>query len=205
MDQRDFWNERYAGKDFVYGEKPNEYFKGKIDGLATGKILFPAEGEGRNAVYAAQSGWQVSAFDPSEEGKKKAEQLAKKADVQIDYTVTDVENADYSKNSFDALILIYAHFHLEKRRDYHQKLASFLRPGGILILEAFSKKHTQNQQLNPSAGGPRDPEMLYDLEELQKDFKDFDFIEAVEESTILSEGKNHLGKAEVIRIYATKN
>jgi len=205
MDQRDFWNERYAGKDFVYGEKPNEYFKGKIDGLATGKILFPAEGEGRNAVYAAQSGWQVSAFDPSEEGKKKAEQLAKKADVQIDYTVTDVENADYSKNSFDALILIYAHFHLEKRRDYHQKLASFLRPGGILILEAFSKKHIQNQQLNPSAGGPRDPEMLYDLEELQKDFKDFDFIEAVEESTILSEGKNHLGKAEVIRIYATKN
>lgn len=205
MDQRDFWNERYAGKDFVYGEKPNEYFKGKIDGLATGKILFPAEGEGRNAVYAAQSGWQVSAFDPSEEGKKKAEQLAKKADVQIDYTVTDVENADYSKNSFDALILIYAHFHLEKRRDYHQKLASFLRPGGILILEAFSKKHIQNQQLNPSAGGPRDPEMLYDLEELQKDFKDFDFIEAVEESTILSEGKNHLGKAEVIRICATKN
>src|SRR5690606_41695607 len=84
-------------------------------------------------------------------------------------------------------------------------LASFLRPGGILILEAFSKKHIQNQQLNPSAGGPRDPEMLYDLEELQKDFKDFDFIEAVEESTILSEGKNHLGKAEVIRIYATKN
>lgn len=205
MDQRDFWNERYAGKDFVYGEKPNEYFKGKIDGLATGKILFPAEGEGRNAVYAAQSGWQVSAFDPSEEGKKKAEQLAKKADVQIDYTVTDVENADYSKNSFDALILIYAHFHLEKRRVYHQKLASFLRPGGILILEAFSKKHIQNQQLNPCAGGPRDPEMLYDLEELQKDFKDFDFIEAVEESTILSEGKNHLGKAEVIRICATKN
>jgi hypothetical protein len=71
------WDERYKQQDFAYGVTPNNYLKDQLIKLQTGKILFPAEGEGRNAVFAAKLGWIVSAFDISIEGKKKAMQLAK--------------------------------------------------------------------------------------------------------------------------------
>ena len=201
---KDFWNERYSGKEFVYGEIPNEYLKAKLTGLHTGKILFPAEGEGRNAVFAAKLGWAVSAFDQSETGKEKAELLAQKNGVIIDYIVSEAENISYAENSFDALVLIYAHFHSDKRKEYHQKLGSYLKKGGILILEAFEKQQAENQESNPNAGGPKDIAMLYSLKEIKDDFYGFEFIEAIKTKTELNEGNHHLGKADVIRIYATK-
>jgi hypothetical protein len=66
----DFWDQRYSQSDFVYGKKPNEYLKAKLVDLKPGRILFPAEGEGRNAIFAAKLGWDVFAFDSSIEGKK---------------------------------------------------------------------------------------------------------------------------------------
>ncbi|WP_437362732.1 class I SAM-dependent methyltransferase [Olivibacter jilunii] len=199
-----FWDERYSGKDFVYGENPNEYLKAKLTELRKGKILLPAEGEGRNAVFAAKSGWMVSAFDQSTTGKKKAERLAQKNEVAIDYTISDLEDIRYPENSFDVLALVYAHFHSEKRTAYHQKLSTYLRKGGTLILEAFGKRHMENQKINPNAGGPRNVAMLYKLEELMSDFEGFEFLEAIETKTELNEGKHHLGKADVVRIFAIK-
>ena len=72
-----FWNENYGNKEYIYGTKPNVFFKEQLDKLKPGKILLPAEGEGRNAVYAASKGWSVTAFDISEIVHKKALQLAK--------------------------------------------------------------------------------------------------------------------------------
>jgi hypothetical protein len=72
------WNERYSKDEFAYGEQPNKFLKEQLEKLAAGTILFPAEGEGRNAVFAAQLGWTVSAFDISAEGKNKANRLAEK-------------------------------------------------------------------------------------------------------------------------------
>jgi hypothetical protein len=74
----DKWNDRYAKSEFAYGEEPNNYLREQLEKLHKGKILFPAEGEGRNAVFAAKLGWTVSAFDISSEGQKKALQLAEK-------------------------------------------------------------------------------------------------------------------------------
>ena len=74
---QDFWNKRYKQKEYAYGEQPNRFFKEQIQNLSPGKALFPAEGEGRNAVYAAQLGWEVEAFDISEEGKNKANNFIK--------------------------------------------------------------------------------------------------------------------------------
>ena len=84
---KEFWNERYAEKEYVYGKAPNKYFKEKIDEIKPGKILFPAEGEGRNAIYAASKDWEVSAFDISEKGKEKALKLSEEEGVHIDYKV----------------------------------------------------------------------------------------------------------------------
>ncbi len=201
---KDFWNERFSQKEYIYGELPNEYLKDKIHMLKPGKALFPAEGEGRNAVYTATLGWEVTAFDSSDAGKTKALQLAQKNHVTIRYELTDFEQADFQAESFDLLVLIYTHQPENKRKEYHRKLAQYIRPGGHLILEGFSKAHIKNQQENPQAGGPGDISMLYDLSELKEDFKGFEWIETLQTETILSEGNYHKGKADVVRIFATK-
>ena len=77
------WDTRYGKDEYAYGTEPNQFLKEKLEDLEPGSILFPAEGEGRNAVYAAQLGWKVSAFDISEVGKQKALKLAGQKKVSI--------------------------------------------------------------------------------------------------------------------------
>ena len=107
---KDFWNKRYAEKEFAYGTLPNEFLKEQLQKITAGKILFVCEGEGRNAVYAAKQGWHVEAFDLSTEGKNKALQLATQNNVNFNYQVQDANAIQYPENSFDAIALIYAHF-----------------------------------------------------------------------------------------------
>ncbi len=199
-----YWNQRYAQKEYVYGEMPNEYLKQKLKDIPVGSILFPCEGEGRNAVYASKLGWQTTAFDQSTEGKNKAEMLAKRKEVSIDYSIFTTENVAYKSESFDVLALVFAHFPAEKRRAYHQKMSSFLKREGVLILEGFSKAHIEFQKNNLNAGGPKEASMLFDLEELKADFKGFEFIEATQSEEKLNEGNGHIGIASVVRIYAIK-
>lgn len=200
----EFWNERFGGEEYIYGEEPNAYLKNSLKNLTLGKILFPAEGEGRNAVYAAGIGWETHAFDPSISGQKKALQLAEWNKVEIDYRLADLEEAEYPAENFDAIALIYAHFHKDLRREYHRKLSQYLKKGGHIILEAFSALHQKNQANNPRAGGPKNPDMLYSLEEIKQDFPNFRFLESMETATELKEGNYHLGQAHLVRILAQK-
>lgn len=195
----EFWNQRYASADYVYGTSPNIFYREKLEFVPPGKILFPAEGEGRNAVYAAKSGWNVTAFDLSTEGKKKAELLAGLDNVKIDYTIDNFESITYPLNHFDCIVLIFAHMNPVKRSEYHQKLMSFLKPGGLLILEGFSKN-----QINNNSGGPRDIDMLFSREELQYDFGSFSELTITETDYYLNEGPFHQGFASVIRTLGIK-
>ncbi|WP_372776194.1 class I SAM-dependent methyltransferase [Mangrovibacterium sp.] len=194
-----FWNERFAANEYVYGTEPNVFFKEELKKLPAGKILFPGEGEGRNAVYAAQLGWDVVAFDSSSEGKAKADRLAKSRNVCIDYQVTTYDDADFPDESFDALVLIYTHVSAEKRREYHQKFARFVKPGGCLIVEGFSK-----EQINNDTGGPKDSSMLWSEAELHGDFASFSDVTIQLLETELDEGEFHAGKAAIIRVVASK-
>lgn len=192
-----FWNERYSGNHFIYGKKPNAFFKQRIDQLTPGKLLMPAEGEGRNAVYAAYKGWTVEAFDLSRKARKKALELAKRHHVSLSYVVSRYQDFDIDPESYDAIGLIYAHIHNSLRRQLHRRLITGLKPGGTLILEGFSKK-----QLGNDSGGPKDLDMLYSIEELTKDFKSLHIELAESVETTLAEGFHHEGKANVIRIVA---
>lgn len=196
---KDFWNKRYSEKEYVYGEQPNLFFAEELRKLNAGTIILPCEGEGRNAIFAAQLGWNVKAFDFSESGKQKAEQLAEKYNVKFDYIISDVSNIRYKENSADLLAFIYAHFPKNNRQQIHRKAIAWLKPGGKIILEAFDKN-----QLNNDSGGPKEFAMLYSVDDLKNDFKNMriDFIEAIE--THLNEGKYHEGKANIIRLIATK-
>jgi cyclopropane fatty-acyl-phospholipid synthase-like methyltransferase len=195
----EFWNERYSAVEYAYGEAPNQFVVQELSKLKPGEILFPAEGEGRNAVYAATHGWQVTAFDPSTEGKKKADQLAKKHKVEIDYKIDTYENVNFPVEKFDCIIFIYAHMPPLKRNIYHNKLMAFLKTGGTLILEGFSKK-----QIDRVTGGPRNVEMLFSEEELQNDFSDFSELDISEKEVLLNEGPFHRGIASVIRVKGIK-
>ena len=201
---KEFWDDRYAEEGYAYGEEPNVFFKQEIDKLPIGKLLMPAEGEGRNAVYAATLGWDVYAFDISEEGKKKADELAQKNGVTINYIVSDFDAIPYENESFDAVGLIYAHFTPDLRSDYHQKLISLLKNGGSLILEGFSKEHLHYNQKNPKVGGPRDIAMLYSLEELSSDFDHLEIHTQNETLTALDEGKYHVGQGSVVQLIGVK-
>ncbi|CAA9200567.1 hypothetical protein FLA105534_03142 [Flavobacterium bizetiae] len=200
----DRWNDRYSSEEFAYGTAPNNYLKEQLEKLKTGSILFPAEGEGRNAVFAAQLGWRVSAFDISAEGKNKALKLAEPNDVAIDYLVGELETLNYQEEQFDAIALIYAHFPAAIKSSIHKTLETYLRKGGVIIFEAFSKKHLEYLAINDKVGGPKDIESLFSIEEIQSDFPDYEIIQLEEKEIELNEGLFHNGKGSVIRFVGKK-
>jgi len=198
------WDDRYKSEEFAYGEDPNHYLKEQLEKLEPATILFPAEGEGRNAIFAAKSGWNVSAFDISEEGKNKALRLAENNNVSINYQVGELETLDFKEEQFDAIALIYAHFPAEIKSVIHKQLDKLLRKDGIIIFEAFSKKHLEYVTKNEKVGGPKDIESLFSTEEIKADFPDYEIIELEEKEIELSEGLFHNGTGSVIRFVGRK-
>lgn len=203
MDQS-FWNTRYAASEYAYGTAPNVFLQEQLKGFPQGKLLFPCDGEGRNGVYAATLGHHTDAFDMSEAGQHKAQQLAKQHGVNIHYQVNEFSDVQYPENHFDGIAMIYAHFPAALRAGFHKQLIYWLKPGGTLWLEGFSTAHTAFQAINPHAGGPKDPSMLYTETQLRNEFSALS-IHHLEPCEIeLHEGPYHHGRAAVIRLVATK-
>ena len=198
------WDDRYSNEEFAYGEEPNNYLKEQIQKLKPCAILFPAEGEGRNAIFAAKLGWNVSAFDISEEGKNKALKLAEANNVSIDYQVGELKTLDFKEEQFDVIALIYAHFPAEIKSEIHKQLNKLLRKDGIIIFEAFSKKHLEYLAINDKVGGPKDIESLFSIEEIKSDFPNYEIIELEEKEIELNEGLFHNGTGSVIRFIGRK-
>lgn len=198
-ERNEFWNQRYKNAEYVYGEEPNLFFADQINQLTPGSIILPCEGEGRNAVYAASTGWKVTAFDGSSVGQTKAIQLAQKKAVSIEYTVADASVIQFEANSVDVVAFIYAHFPTQLRIQIHKNAISWLKPGGKIILEAFNPL-----QINNQSGGPKEISMLYTVEMLQTDFSSLriDLLHNVQIS--LNEGSFHDGVADVIQFVGTK-
>lgn len=197
---RDTWNERYSTEGFVYGINPNEFFKETIDKFQSGKLLLLGEGEGRNAIYAAKQGWDVTAVDWSESAKSKALKLARKENVLINYIVESLENFEPEEETFDVVGLIFVHLEPEVREEVHKKAVKALKQNGILILEVFDK-----EQLGYNSGGPKNESLLYSLDEIVEDFIDLNFEHLSKEIINLNEGILHNGEAVVIKFVGVKN
>jgi len=193
------WNQRYAVADYIYGTEPNSFFKKNIEKLKPGKLLLPAEGEGRNAVFAAKNGWNVECFDFSTYAREKAMSLAHQQNVELEYELSGIDEFNYSENAYDAIGLIYIHLDPEERIAFHSKVVKSLKHGGLIILEAFNKK-----QLKYNSGGPKNEEWLYSLSELSCDFAGLQILEKEEKKIVLSEGSGHQGEAEIIRFVVQK-
>lgn len=189
-----FWNQRYAESETVYGDEPNKFFKLFVDSHKPGTLLLPAEGEGRNAVYAASKGWQVDAFDFSEVAREKTLEFARREKVTINYELKNI--ADFrSANQYDAVALVYVHLHGALRKKFHQEVYNSIKPGGFLMLEAFAK-----EQIQFESGGPRDENLLYDAPSICSDFPFLHQISCEHKEIELDEGEYHQGKAAVLRM-----
>lgn len=200
---KEFWNDRYQEEPFAYGKEPNKFYEEVLKNLDPGKILLPAEGEGRNAVFASKLGWKVDCFDQSIEGIKKANQLCEELGVSINYfegNLSAINELGLEPESYDSIALIYVHTPPPIRKKKHRELAKLLKKGGIMIIEAFNK----NQIGNPS-GGPQKEEMLFDKETLLNDFDGILRTKLIEEVHVeLNEGLFHIGKADVVRFIGEK-
>ena len=201
---KDFWNDRYGRAEYAYGKEPNVFFKEQLALLQPGKILLPAEGEGRNAVYAAEKKWQVSAYDWAENAHKKAMQLAEEKKVNLDYQICSLSDLNFEPESFDALGLIYVHFPNTIRPINFNRLTNYLKPGGSIILEGFSPNHLQYQAKQPSVGGPKSDDFLYSIEDMKLHFNGYLFKTLKQQVITLEEGDCHVGETEVVRMHAIK-
>jgi 2-polyprenyl-3-methyl-5-hydroxy-6-metoxy-1,4-benzoquinol methylase len=104
---KEFWEKRYKNQKFAYGEEPNQFFVDVLNNYnLKGTMLLPAEGEGRNAVFAARKGFEVSCFDISNEGKLKALKLANEHNVTINYQVGELSEFNFSLAIFSLLFFI---------------------------------------------------------------------------------------------------
>ncbi len=194
---QEFWDERYSANEFVYGKSPNTFFKEQIDQFEPGKILLPADGEGRNSVYAATQGWNATAVDYSSSAREKALRLAAEHEVEIDYHISDLSAFDFGENEYDAAAFIYVHLPRSIIETVYQNVINSVKSGGHIFAEVYSLN-----QLGKSSGGPKDERVLYSEEKLRQLLKGT-HIQFLKEMEIeLNEGAHHVGTASVIRAVA---
>ncbi|MFM2400734.1 MAG: hypothetical protein RI950_250 [Bacteroidota bacterium] len=193
------WNERYQQDNYQYGINPNDFMAEQIRQMPAGRILFPGAGEGRDAVFAAKLGWEVHAFDLSEQGQAKALKLASQEKTRIHFKVTDASLVKFPIASFEVIALTYFHLPIEIRLPFYANCVSWLKPGGKILIEGFSKK-----QLGLNSGGPKNIDWLFSAKELENEFPRLKIILNEEKQRILDEGPLHQGLAEVVQFIAQK-
>ena len=198
MFDKNFWNERYASGEYLYGTDPNSFLL-EHSALLTGPVLSLSEGEGRNAVFLAVRGLKVHGVDNSEVGLEKAKALAKSKGVEIQTEVADLANFEPKKNFYGSVISISAHLPSAIRNKLYPLVEQCLKPGGIILLEAYSES-----QLARNTGGPKDADMLMTVAKLEREFPNCEPILVRELEREVSEGEGHTGLASVVQFIACK-
>ena len=193
------WDERYDHERYFYGRAPNAFVADRLPGLPRGRGLFLAEGEGRNAVFAAGLGHDVVAGDSSAVGRRKALQLAGERGVRLTYHLADVLLHRWDREVWDHVVLCFAHLPPADMAGLHGRVATCLRPGGTLVFTSFSKA-----QFGRKSGGPPDRDWLHDLDTLPGQFPGLEVPHAVEREVDLDEGVGHHGPSMVIEMLGVR-
>ena len=116
------WDERYSTNEFVYGKEPNLFLKQNVDVIPKGKVLCVADGEGRNGVFLAQLGYDVTSIDFSQQAIEKTKILAKENNVSVNTICANLLDFDFGKNKYDGIISIYSHFNIDDTNSLHNKI-----------------------------------------------------------------------------------
>ena len=187
------WDERFSRGMYVYGKEPVDFLKEQVANLRVGKALCLAAGEGRNAVFLAQAGFDVVAVDASEKGLAKASALASERGVRIETAVADLRDYDLGVERYDLITDFYYH-----QPDLFPKVMEALKPGGFFVLQGFSIDQPETNRF-----GPRNPEFLVKPNELLKAFAGYRVRHYEDTVVDLDEGM-HQGPGAVVRIIVEK-
>lgn len=191
------WDEKFKVEDYIYGVEPNEWIRSVFNDKGNLKIALLAEGEGRNAVYLAGLGHDITTYDYSKEGIGKMKRLAASKEVEISANLQDITVKDaLPHNCYDVSISVFGHVPEEGKETMFFNLMNSVRPGGLVVFELYSKK-----QLEFKTGGPPNIDMLYSIDEIKEYLERFsvDIIKLEEIITTRHEGKMHNGKSAVIQ------
>lgn len=194
-----FWDERYSQSDYVYGKEPNDFLVAVSHQIPQGQVLCLAEGEGRNGVYLAQQGYQVTGVDASSIGLEKARKLSLERGVEIETVVADLSNYTIPANCWDGIISIFCHLPPPVRASIHRQVVSGLRSGGVFVLEAYAPP-----QLELKTGGPPTAELMMDAGTLKVELAGLEFLHLAELEREIYEGKFHQGRSAVVQVVAIK-
>lgn len=193
------WDRNYTVPDYIFGTEPNVFLASQAHRFAgRGRVLVPGDGEGRNGVWLSEQGLDVVTVEASAVGVEKARALATSGGAQLDIQHGNLEDWPWPERAFDGVASIFVHFVPQSRRALHRRMLNALKPGGILVLEAFTPKHVEKRAAGSRGGPPM--EMLYTEAMLRDDFTGatFEFIE--EADVVLDEGSRHAGRASVVRL-----
>jgi len=132
------WDKKYATEKYLFGREAIPFLQNHVDLLPQGPVLDLAMGEGRNGVFLATKGYQVTGVDISDEGLKKAQALAAERGVTLKTVVADLETYAIPPKTFDVIICTYY-----LQRDLFPKIAEALKPGGMALIETYTIDHLQ--------------------------------------------------------------
>lgn len=191
---QEMWDKAYSTDEYVYGKAPNDFLKSHYATIPKGKVLMLAEGEGRNAVFLASKGYDVTAVDISSKGLEKAEKLASDYGVSIETICTDLEFFDLGENVWQGIISIFCHLPQRIRQNLYKRVEKALMPSGVFFLEGYTPK-----QLMYHTGGPSMAEMMISKHTLSEELPHITFSHLEELEREVIEGSKHRGLASVVQ------
>lgn len=197
-DPREFWNHRYALPGWAYGTEPNDFLR-EVAGSLTGPILCLGEGEGRNAVFLASLGHDVTAIDLSPKGLEKAQRLARERGVTLETEVADLADYALGESKWGAIISIWCHLPPWLRQRVHGAVKSALVPGGRFVLEAYTP-----DQLALGTGGPKSLDLLFDPAAVKQDLAGLELERFATLERHVDESDWHRGKSAVLQVVARR-
>lgn len=200
-DARRFWDQRYEGEAYRFGQEPNAFLARQTHRLGPGQsALAVADGEGRNGVWLARQGLRVLSTDISPRAVAKARALAARHGVEIDARLADLDDWDWPVGTMDVVVAIFIQFAGPEARARHfATLKAALKPGGLLLLEGY-----RPEQIAYGTGGPGVVENLYTEALLREAFSDLEILELTTYDAVLAEGDAHAGPSALIDLVARK-
>jgi SAM-dependent methyltransferase len=197
----DRWQQRYAAPGYLFGTEPNAFLKAHAHLLPKrGTALAIADGEGRNGVFLAEQGLDVTSVDFSPLAQQKANALAKQRGVKLRFIEADMTTWNWKPAAFDVVVGIFFQFAKPSERAViFAGIKKTLKPGGLLLLEGYGLK-----QLQYKTGGPSEPERLYTREMLEEAFADLASLDIREYDAALKEGEHHVGMSALLDVVGRK-
>lgn len=194
------WNDRFSNENYMYGTEPNVFLAEMQKKLQlNGNALAIAEGEGRNAVFLAQQGMNVTTWDYAESGLQKTKKLAALKGITVNTKLVDLNDAEWESNQWDEIVCVFGHFPTDLRKKTLQGVKGAVKPGGYYVTEVYS-----HCQIPYKSGGPKELDFLYRPEEFIETFSDWRIVHFFMGEVIRHEGELHNGLSHVIQFVGQK-